>query len=317
MNILILSVGTRNLLVSYFMKSKFDKVIVTDVSELAPALYGASSYHIVPRMTDPTYLSSIEKICDDEKIDVILPLHEDELFLISQNRKRFEDKGIMVVVSEYATIDLCRDKYAFYQLMKKNNIPVLRTYLNVTDFEKAYNNNEIDFPVFLKPRLGAGSVHSFSANNMGFVKAVYENYNEDFIVQEFNNGNEYGVDIYVDFLSKKVTSIFIKKKLRMRAGETEKSVSIRNETIKQLVLKVINLFDCYGPIDMDLFEINGKIYVSEINPRFGGGYPHAYLSGINFPEYIFNNAKKIENPVLLENYKEGIIALKTQNIRII
>ena len=124
--------------------------------------------------------------------------------------------------------------------MKKNNIPVLRTYLNVTDFEKAYNNNEIDFPVFLKPRLGAGSVHSFSANNMGFVKAVYENYKEDFIVQEFNNGNEYGVDIYVDFLSKKVTSIFIKKKLRMRAGETEKSVSIRNETINSMTISLVH-----------------------------------------------------------------------------
>ena len=67
MNILILSAGTRNLLVSYFKKSGFDKVVAVDACELAPALYCADEHYIVPLMKDPCYL---DRILDDI-IDVL------------------------------------------------------------------------------------------------------------------------------------------------------------------------------------------------------------------------------------------------------
>lgn len=314
MNVLILSVGTRNLLVSYFTKAGFKKVVATDASELAPALKCASSYYLVPRITDPNYINVIKDICIKENINVILPLFEDELTLIAQNKTFFQILGILVVVSDLKTVNLCRDKYKFYEKLHDNNVPVLKTYSNCNDFECAYNNGSINFPVFIKPRNGCGSANSFKANNMEFVKAVLSNYDEEFIIQEFSNGVEYGVDVYVDLISKEPTSMFIKKKLRMRAGETEKSISIFNPEIEELVFHVLRIFKFNGPIDIDLFEIDGKFYVSEINPRFGGGYPHAYLCGIDFPKFILNNAEEKQCKKSLRNYKAGVIALKTQNI---
>ena len=55
MNILILSAGTRNKIVEYFVKtlSGNGKVFATDMSKLAPAIYEADKYYIVPKMTDP------------------------------------------------------------------------------------------------------------------------------------------------------------------------------------------------------------------------------------------------------------------------
>ena len=41
-----------------------------------------------------------------------------------------------------------------------------------------------------------------------------------------------------------------------------------------------------GIIDIDLFQVNGEYYISEVNPRFGGGYSHAYECGINVPRMI-------------------------------
>lgn len=314
MNILILSVGTRNLLVSYFMKSGFDKVIATDASDLAPALQCASVHYIVPRITDSNYINVIKDICIKENVNVILPLFEDELTLISKNKDVFLDLGIKVVVSDLNSVLLCRDKYLFYEKLKDNNIPVLKTFSNYKDFKLAYNNSEIDFPVFLKPRSGCGSIDSFKANNMDFVNAVLNNYDEDFIIQEFSKGTEYGVDVYIDLISNEPASMFIKKKLRMRSGETEKSISVINPEVEELVLRVLKIFNLKGPIDIDLFEINGKYYVSEINPRFGGGYPHAYLCGVDFPKFILKNANSKQCEKLLHNYKDGVIALKTQNI---
>ena len=58
MNILILSAGTRNKIVQYFVKTLTGKgtVIATDCSDLAPAIYEADKHHIVPRMTAFGYL---------------------------------------------------------------------------------------------------------------------------------------------------------------------------------------------------------------------------------------------------------------------
>ena len=44
-----------------------------------------------------------------------------------------------------------------------------------------------------------------------------------------------------------------------------------------------------GQIDIDIFEIGGDYYISEVNPRFGGGYPHAYECGCNHMDLIVNN----------------------------
>lgn len=61
MNILILSAGTRNKIVEYFVKTLAGngKVVATDMSKLAPAIYEADKYYIVPKMTDPEYIDII------------------------------------------------------------------------------------------------------------------------------------------------------------------------------------------------------------------------------------------------------------------
>lgn len=63
MNILILSAGTRNKVVQYFVKTLNGKgtVVATDMSNLAPAIYEADKYYIVPRMTDPGYLDELNE----------------------------------------------------------------------------------------------------------------------------------------------------------------------------------------------------------------------------------------------------------------
>ena len=71
MNILILSVGTRNKIVQYFKKSITGKVVVTDMSPIAPAIFEADSYYIVPAITAPNYIDMILDICIKEKINAV------------------------------------------------------------------------------------------------------------------------------------------------------------------------------------------------------------------------------------------------------
>ena len=139
---------------------------------------------------------------------------------------------------------------------------------------------------------------------------------DDLMIQEFMDGQEYGADVYVDMISGKCTSIFVKKKIKMRAGETDKSVSVKNPELFELIRKFVEKCGFCGMIDIDLFEIGGVFYISEVNPRFGGGYPHAYACGVNMPSQVLCNLSGRENPVRIGEYKENVCMMKYNEIAV-
>jgi carbamoyl-phosphate synthase large subunit len=312
MNILILSCGTRNLLVRYFKdrKNGFDKVAGTDCSPYAPALYETDAHYLMPRMNEPGYLDGILSICKKEGIDAVLPLQEDELYLVASHRALFEDAGVTPIVSDAGSVELCRDKFAFYEHLKSHQLPVLTSVNSYEAFLEEKKAGRMSFPVFLKPTRGCGSIGIQKVEQEGLLLALCEYADEDYLIQNFAKGEEFGADIYVDLLSGRPVSIFVKKKLRMRAGETEKSVSYIDDILFDLIRKTISTLNLRGPIDMDIFQVDGTYYISEINPRFGGGYPHAYHCGVNFPRLLANNLAGIENADTIGSYEEDVCMLK-------
>src|SRR5699024_6129910 len=139
-----------------------------------------------------------------------------------------------------------------------------------------------------KPYNGSCSNNINKVENMDELKYILR-YNSGMMIQEFMDGIEYGIDVYVDMISKEIISIFAKKKLLMRAGETDKAVSIKNPKLLDFVYEFVKKIGLVGQIDIDIFEKDEKFYISEVNPRFGGGYPHAYECNCNFPEYMIRN----------------------------
>lgn len=314
-NILILSCGTRNLLVRYFKEKEngIGKVAGTDCSPHAPALYETDAHYIVPPMTAPGYLDTILDICRRENIDAVLPLQEDELYLIAAHRRLFTDAGITPIVSDASSVDLCRDKYAFYRFLKQHDLPAVTSCISFEAFQKESEQGHMSLPVFIKPNRGCGSIGIQKIDRPDLLEVlcrIQEAQEDSYIIQNYADGEEFGADIYVDMLTGKPVSIFVKKKLRMRAGETEKSVSFHDEKLFELIEKTLEPLSLAGPIDMDIFRVNGQYYISEINPRFGGGYPHAYNCGIDFPKMIAKNILGKENKRQIGNYEAGVCMLK-------
>ena len=308
MNILILSVGTRVQLVRYFQKSKrITRVVTTDCSKYAPALYEGSRYYIVPRMDEVKYIPFIFEICEKENIDAILPLHEDELVLMAGLKEQFEAKSICVVISPAETIQLCRDKYKLTKYMWERGIACVPTY--VYEFERE-TIEKIPFPVLVKERYGAGSSGMLKVNCKELLEAYNKNVESPIVIQPYLEVQEFGVDVYVDMISGEIINIFIKKKIRMRAGETEKSVSVREPRIIDLIKKIISVMKLRGPIDVDIFLYQNNFILLEINPRFGGGYIHAHQCGVDFIDYIIKNISGKKNVPDIGNYKAGQVLLK-------
>lgn len=310
-NILITSAGRRTKLLEYFKKELNGEgnIVVTDCSNLAPALYIADKYYIVPRIDNPDYINTLKNICKEEKITAILSLIDPELSLLAKHSDEFSEIGVTTIVSPYEVCELFLDKYKTFKFCQDNNFKCAKTYNSFSDFEKALDEGNISFPVFIKPRKGSASLNINIARNIEEAKTIF-NSSEDMIIQEFLKGQELGVDVYVDMISKKVVSIFIKEKVAMRAGETDKSKSIKSEKLFKLIEGFVIKAGLVGPIDVDVFDVNGEYYISEVNPRFGGGYPHAYECGVNFPKYIINNLKGIKNERQIGNYEENVYMMK-------
>ena len=134
------------------------------------------------------------------------------------------------------------------------------------------------------------------------------------MIQEFLDGQEIGADVYIDMLSGEVVSIFTKKKIKMRAGETDKAVSFKDQALFDLIERFVNEAGNRGQIDIDIFEIDGQYYISEVNPRFGGGYPHAYEAGCDHMKLILNNLMGIINKRSIGTYKENVYMMKYNEV---
>ena len=203
-----------------------------------------------------------------------------------------------------------------YQLLCEMRIPTANCYLKREDFAEALAEGKISFPVFVKPVRGSASINISKASSMEEIDVLFRLY-DDLMIQEYMDGQEYGADVYIDMISGKCTSIFVKKKIKMRAGETDKSVSVKDGALFTLLQNFVEKCGFCGMIDIDIFEKNGIYSISEVNPRFGGGYPHAYESGVDMPAQVLNNLAGRENPVAIGEYREGVCMMKYNEIAVV
>lgn len=317
-NILILSAGTRNKVVQYFKKALSGKglVIATDCSNLAPAIYDADKYYIVPRMTDDGYLDVILDICKNEKITGVLSLIDPELSLLANNVDRFESVGTTVIGSSYELCERSLDKYEMYKWLVENGYKCAKSYMDKDEFFADLDNETAKFPVFVKPARGSASISISKVTDRETVDLLFA-HEDGLMIQEFLDGQEIGADVYIDIITGEVVSIFTKNKIKMRAGETDKAVSFKDEKLFELIKEFVIRAGYRGQIDIDIFDINGEYYISEVNPRFGGGYPHAYESGSDHMSLIVNNLEGKANKSVIGNYRENIYMMKYNELKVI
>jgi carbamoyl-phosphate synthase large subunit len=318
MNLLILSCGTRNKVVRYFKKAfeGYGDIICTDCSPYAPALFDADRHYIVPRITEDGYMDVIFDICKKEKITGVLSLIDPELSLIAKYEKEFNALGVTVIESSYELCERTLDKWEMYKWMTAHGFKCAKSYIDINEFKKAVSDGEISFPVFVKPAKGSASINISKAYDMETVKLLYS-HGDYMMIQELMDGQEIGVDCYIDLISNEVVSIFAKKKLVMRAGETDKSISFVDDELFRQVEKFVVENGFRGQIDIDIFEIDGEYYFSEVNPRFGGGYPHAYACGADHMSLIRNNLMGKANLKNIGCYDIDKVMMKYNEIKII
>lgn len=304
MNILFTSSGRRNYLLNYFKKSLGNKGLIyaADMQASAPTMSIADRSITVPPVSDSCYIDYLLNICSEEKITAVISLNDIELPILAAAKNLFDRNKIVLIVSDSNVIDTCFDKWKSFQFAQKTGILTPKTFNSLKSVREGIYNSDLQFPLVLKPRWGSASfgiefVYTIKELEMAYnllkikisrsilAEPSSKDIDRSILIQESIDGIEYGVDILNNFNGDFVCC-YVKEKLAMRAGETDKAALRNKPELDRISYIVAKELGHIGNLDCDFFEKDAELYLLEMNPRFGGGYPFSHVAGANYPEAI-------------------------------
>lgn len=310
-NILILSAGRRVELVQSFQKAAKrlnikSNVVAGDCSETAPAIYFADRKAILPRINEDNYIDEIINVCKREGIRLVIPTIDTDLLLLSEERERIEsESGAVVLISSTDVISICRDKINTQKFLEENEFKIPKMYS-----EEELDSGEIEFPLFIKPKSGSSSINTFKVNNIEEL-ATYRSLIKEPIVQDFMEGKEFTIDVFLDFDGNLIT-VVPRFRMATRSGEISKGKIIKDREIIEDIKRLVEVLKPIGHITVQLMKTNKGIEYIEINPRFGGGAPMSIQSGADSCENLYRLLMG-ENLEYNENYRDNIMFFRFDN----
>lgn len=289
-------------------------IVATDLSPVAPALSVADKPCLVPRIDAPDYFDKILDICQKEDIKAITTLIDPEISILANHREELLARHILPLCPAEWTAKLCFDKYEMFRYLSEKGVRTVLTYNSLEGLREGLEKGEVSFPVFMKPVNGSGSVGIGKVHDWEEAVAKFNDGKFTYIIQELMTGGDCDADVYVDCLSHKPVAAFSKKKIESRIGGASKTISFKDPKLFKFIEEVCSVLELNGPCDMDFFIKDGEYYLSEINPRFGGAYLHAYGAGVDFIKLILNNMHGIENEQAIGQYDEDVIMMMYDDV---
>jgi len=301
-HVMLSCAGRRNYLVDYFQDALGigGKVLVVDASGDAPAMIAAGTRgFILPTVADPRYFDELLSRCQESGVKLLFSLNDLELPGLARQAARFRRAGVIPVVSTPDIVDLCFDKWQTFTRLGALGIPMPETRVGLSPARAALRRGDLAFPLVVKPRWGTGSIGVSIVRNERELDLAFawlectlertalgsiggEPAGESIVVQQALEGQEFGVDIIND-LDGEHRAVITKRKLSMRAGETDRAVTEPNEDVAALARTVGVALRTRGLTDCDIFLTRDGPRLLDLNPRFGGGYPFSHAAGANVP----------------------------------
>lgn len=332
MNILFTCAGRRNYLINYFKEALNGKgrVFASDMQMSAPAMVDADTAILAPSIYDDSYIPFLIKTVSENKINALISLNDLELPLLTRHRASIEAAGAKVIVSDENAIDIAFDKLKTADFITSIGLKTPKTYISLDDALKALDNNELTFPLVVKPRWGSASIGidfpkdkedlilSFKLQHKRLKETILadasqQDINGAILIQEKIIGREFGMDVLNDFQGNYIGT-FVREKLSMRAGETDKAISVIDDSFNQIGKKIGENLKHIGNLDCDVFLAENNLYVLELNPRFGGGYPFSHEAGVNTPAIYIDWLEGNRDFSRNINYRAGVMCSKCDRL---
>lgn len=277
------------------------KIVTTDINGFAPALYLGDVKYILPRSSEPDFIERLCDVCRQEKVDCIIPLIDPDLPVLAKHCQAIEANGTKLLLSKEQTIEICRDKRKTHEFLKSKGFPTPE----IISFEEAQKHS---YPLFIKPRYGSASNNVFKINNTNEL-TFFVRYIPDAVIQEYVEGDEFTVDVFSEWSGEPIIAI-PRRRIKIRAGEVIVGRVERNYNLEKLCQDVARNLDTIGAINIQILHSKESVYITEINPRFGGGCPLSIAAGAPIAKWVI--LMMFNHPISAESLsiRDGLTTLR-------
>ncbi|MFD1601628.1 ATP-grasp domain-containing protein [Flavobacterium artemisiae] len=262
-------------------------VIGTDIEAFTAGNHLCDVTYRVPYSYSENYISTINSIVEKEKVDLIIPTTDYEVYYLAVNQNQIVAK-IAVSKSEKAKIYL--DKYLTYLHHQTLNIPFSKSWL-----PSEFNDETKDFIV--KPREGRGS------RGIYINPADPKSFSDEFVIQPLHKGIEITTAFYVTKQDKLHGLFTMERELSNGATSKSKTTKLYDKQLEEIIKKMIQSEGLYGSINLQsIVSSNGEIFPFEVNCRISGTNSIRHNLGFQdvkytLQEYLFDEKPDEVNPI--------------------
>lgn len=273
-------------------QSKLDyKLIGTTIYDDSVAPAFCDIFEQAPPTNDKNYIDWLHKTIKKHSVDMIIPGIEADMFMWNKKRENILKSGAKVLLNNPGLIELCSDKWNFYEKLHETGSKVAIDSRLAGSFEDL--KEDFKLPFLLKPRRGFGSKGIIIVDSEEVFSQYASELGSMLIAQPIvgSNEEEYTVSAFFDKSSKLLCLIELKRKLS-NEGFTEKARVVSLAGVEGAIKELAKLFRPVGPTNFQFRVHNGQLKLLEINPRISSatsirtafGYNESMMS----VEYFLN-----------------------------
>jgi carbamoyl-phosphate synthase large subunit len=260
----------------------------------------------VPLCSHDDFVPKTTGICRGQNVDLIVPTIDPELPIYAAHSKEFEVQGTKILISNSATIDIAFDKFRTNQWFVSHGFPTVKQRF----VQEALNSDDHwEFPVIVKPRRGSASIGVRLVNDAETLKSLKDQ--QGLLVESLARGVEHTTNLFVDNAGKCLCAV-PHQRLETRGGEVSKGVTVKNYKLMELAKRVAEaLPGARGPLNLQGFvDESNNVQLTEINARFGGGFPLAAEAGANFCRWILEEMCGLPSSATFSDWRDRLLMLR-------
>lgn len=290
------------------------RIIGLSYEALEPGLYMHDlvdkTYQIpYPSGGTDSLMSRLEYIHEEEKLDLIIPNFDAELFNFIKLKDKLKGIGINTFLPDLDQFE-ARDKLKLYEFGQKNDflVPADKAIYELRELKKM--EDDLEYPVVVKGKFyDAVIARNFDQVEKAYYK-IMSKWGLPIIIQDFIKGTEINIAALGDGEGNTISAIPMRKLYITDKGKAWAGITLDDEKLIALAKKFIERTKWRGGCELEvMLTDDGKPYIMEVNPRFPAWIYLTAAAGQNQPASLVKMAMG-EKVAPFESYEIGKIFIR-------
>jgi carbamoyl-phosphate synthase large subunit len=285
------------------------RIIGLSYDALEPGIYMHDlvdkTYQIpLPTAGQQSLLTRLEYIHQQEKLEVIIPNFDAELFNFIKLQEVLKQMGIHTFLPTLAQFEE-RQKWALSEFGKKHQVLVPKSKMINSMAEIHSLAYEFGYPLVVKGKYYDASVAYSPDQAMAYFNKISGKWGLPIIIQQYTQGTEVNVTAIGDGKGNLIGAVPMRKTYITDKGKAWAGVALEDSRLMDITKNLVKGNKWRGGFELEMIRTDkNEYYLIEINPRFPAWVYLAVGAGQNHPEALVRMALG-EEVKPFEKYESG------------